>query len=223
MDPELDRVLEQRYRFVLRKRGAALFPGGDLAEHEARRLSLFQSHLGVNPVRIALKRDRGGKTQTQIGRVKRRAVGAHDGLMFIAGVIKGGSALDAKLHRPANDVNAAHQPMVTVSVGMLADGHVIGHLSDAIGGQEAGDEHIGAGPVELLVDNLGADRRYLEKSALLVIEKGGKHTGRIETRETLPIDRAVQPHQCRGTHIADDAVVFYGLISHELSPVVPEL
>src|SRR5262245_27372058 len=62
-----------------------------------------------------------------------------------------------------------------------------------------------------------ADWGYLEIPTLLVVENGGKHTGGIETRETEPIDRAVQPHQCSGTHVADDSVVFYRLIRHESS------
>jgi hypothetical protein len=67
--------------------------------------------------------------------------------------------------------------------------------------------------------NLIADRGYLEIPTLLVVENGGKHTGGIESRETEPIDRAVQPHQCSGTHVADDSMVFYGLIRHVRLPL----
>src|SRR4029453_16579268 len=105
----------------------------------------------------------------------------------------------------------------TISFGTLADGHVISNFPHAIGGQEACDQHIGAGPIELFVDDVIADRGYFEIPPLLVVENGGKHTGGIETRETEPIDRAVQPHQCSGTHVADDSVVFYRLIRHESS------
>src|SRR5262245_34401159 len=191
-------------------------PSPNLTEHEPGRLSLSQGYLGPDPVRIALKGDRGGKTQAQVRRVKHRSFGAEYGFVCIPGVVKGRPAFDVELHGAANDVNATYQT-VTISFGTLADGHVIGNFPHPIGGQEACDQHIGTGPIELFVDNLIADRGYLEIPTLLVVENGGKHTGGIETRKTEPIDRAVQPHQCSGTHVADDSVVFYRLIRHESS------
>src|SRR5580698_9408146 len=57
-------------------------------------------------------------------------------------------------------------------------------------------------------------RADLKMAPLLVVEKCGKDAGRIEVRETEPIDRSVDADQRRGPHVADKAIIFNRLIAH---------
>ena len=52
-----------------------------------------------------------------------------------------------------------------------------------------------------------------EPPALLIVEDSGEDAGRVKTRETEPVNRAVHAHERGGMHVADDAVVLNGLVS----------
>ena len=49
-------------------------------------------------------------------------------------------------------------------------------------------------------------------AAFLVIQDGGEDAGRIEVRQTQPIDRAVHGHERRRPQVADYSMILDGLI-----------
>ena len=75
----------------------------------------------------------------------------------IAPVIKRRLAFQAKSHGTAHRL---HPPNKRAGVPLLrvAHGHEIGDLGRSVGGAEAGDEHIGGGPVVLLAGKIHCRR-----------------------------------------------------------------
>src|SRR5262249_32104446 len=52
---------------------------------------------------------------------------------------------------------------------------------------------------------------------LFIVENGAENARGVEEGKTQPIDRAVEPHQGRGPHIADEPVVLDWLVRHPFS------
>jgi hypothetical protein len=102
---------------------------------------------------------------------------------------------------------------------VLLHRHAVHHLSHAVRAQEAGDEDVGVGEIELLelgpLPRLAGDD--LPAAALPAVEQGGEEAGGIEVREAAPVDGAVLADERGGMQIADYAIVLYGLVI-----VVPE-
>ena len=71
--------------------------------------------------------------------------------------------------------------------------HEVRDFSHSFRGQESRDEYIGIRHVELFVSSLirVAGPQQKASAAFLVIQKPGKHAGRVEERKTVPIDGAV--------------------------------
>ena len=59
---------------------------------------------------------------------------------------------------------------------------------------KGGAENVGIWKI-LLVDLMGLYGRYLEMSALFVVQDGGEDAGRIETGEAAPVYGTIDPHQ----------------------------
>ena len=57
-----------------------------------------------------------------------------------------------------------------------------------------------------------------EAPALLVIEQGGEHAGRVEARTAEPVDGAVGRDQRGGLEISDEAVLCDLGVAHESDP-----
>src|SRR5215813_12366696 len=109
-----------------------------------------------------------------------------------------------------------------VGPGAGPDRHVVLDLGDAVGVQEAGDQDVGFRPVVLLVAQLAArGRGDPEAPALVGVEDGPEHAGRVEARQAEPIDRPVQADQGGAVHVADDAVVLDRLVAHRLRLPLP--
>jgi hypothetical protein len=92
--------------------------------------------------------------------------------------------------------------------------HEIDDFTHSVGGKEACDQHIGVGPIDLLFGiflNGWSDSKI---TAFVFVENGAENTGRIEIRETKPVNGAVLADQRRCTQISDYAVVFDWLIGH---------
>ena len=94
--------------------------------------------------------------------------------------------------------------------------HKVDDLAHAVRRQETRYQHIGLRPIHLLVGNLllAAGRGNLEMAALGIVQDGGENTGRVKVRAAEPVDGAVDAHQSHGVHIADDAVILDGQVSH---------
>ncbi len=191
-----------------------LVRGVDRAEQERRALAFAQCegcrHAGVRRG----ERGAGSQREGQAGRTEDRPVPLDPRLVLVARVVEPRPALHAELETAAYDANKTDQAVNAVAVRGRADGHEVDDLAHAVGRQEARDEHVGVGPVELLGRQSVAGRRDAEVAAFLVVEDRGKHAGRVEVGVTEPVDGPVLAHQRDGTHVADDAVVLDGLVCH---------
>ena len=129
-----------------------------------------------------------------------------------ARVVEARLAVHLEAHSAAHDMQLAHEHRAIAFY--RTDGHEVDELADAVWRQEARHEHVGVGPVELLLAHRVALRSNAEVASSLRIEKGREDTRRIETRIAEPVDRAVHSHECRGAHVAHDAVVLDGQVAH---------
>ena len=97
--------------------------------------------------------------------------------MVFAGVIEGQRALHLEGHRSPDYFDAADDLATVNSFLGGADWHVVRHLTDPVGREEARDQDIGVRPVELLGRYSFAHRSYLEASAFPIIQDGGEDAG----------------------------------------------
>ena len=94
-----------------------------------------------------------------------------------------------------------------------SEGHGTAHLPNAVCREEARDEDVGLGPVELLGRHVVSPKRNLEEAAVLGVGEAGKNARRVESGQAAPIDRPVGADEGHGVHVADEAVVLNGAIS----------
>lgn len=120
--------------------------------------------------------------------------------------------------------HGAHDPDDLVDQRSLAGGigldrHEVDNFSHAFLAQESRDQDVGFGQVHLPVCAfVGAGDS--EKAALFVIQDRGEDTGRVEVRQTAPVDGSVHADERHRVHVADDAVMFDGLVGHVRAPVL---
>jgi hypothetical protein len=60
--------------------------------------------------------------------------------------------------------------------------HEVGQLSDGVGIEEAGQQHVGIREIELLAHGALEQWRDLEASAALRVDEGGEDRRRVEVR-----------------------------------------
>lgn len=133
-----------------------------------------------------------------------------------AGVIEGRAALELEGHLAAYGVHAAYQTAVS---GTGGDRHVVEDLDDAFRREEAGEQHVGVGQVDLLAASV-RERAQPEVPSLLVVQDRAEDARRIERRQAEPVYGAVPAHERRGAQVADDAMVLYRKVSHSTAPRV---
>lgn len=98
------------------------------------------------------------------------------------------------------------QPVPGRLARLVDHGHEVLDLRHPVRGEEARDQHVRVGEVELP----GAGRDLggqLERPAPLGVEDGPEDAGRIEARAAVPVDGAVRADQGGRTEIADQAVL----------------
>jgi effector-binding domain-containing protein len=102
-----------------------------------------------------------------------------------------------------------------------ANRHEVLQLSNPVRKQEARYQDIRRGPIKLFVPHMIADWGDLKSASIYVVQERSKDTGRIKVRVTIPVDRTIHAHKGDRTHVADDSVVFDGLIWHRCSLQAP--
>src|SRR2546429_5172506 len=79
--------------------------------------------------------------------------------------------------------------------------------SPTLGHQEAGDEDIGIGKVELLGAGAVDFGRDAEPTAAVGVEDRGEDARRVEPRAAVPVNRPVSPDERDGVQITDQAML----------------
>ena len=107
--------------------------------------------------------------------------------MRIAAVVKRRLAFQPKSHGTAHRLDAPDE-RASVPLLRIPHGHEIGDLGRSVGGTEAGDKHVGGGPVVLLPAKSLSGGKDAESAALGMVEKGAKDAGRIKTGKAEPVN-----------------------------------
>src|SRR5262249_44431720 len=85
-------------------------------------------------------------------------------------------------------------------------GHEVLHLADALRREEARDQDVGIGNVELL-GRAVLDRGDPVEATVAAVEDRAEDAGRIEAERAVPVDRPVVADQSDRAQVADHAVV----------------
>ena len=187
----------------------------DALEHERVRLAGAEREGGVDAVPAPLERpvvahgagDRALERERQVGRAEQHPVRVHLDLVLGAPVVEARLHLDAEVHRPAHDHDAAHEPVAVLRDVRVVDRHEVLHLADPALGEEARDEDVRVGEVELLrvpVVGVGAQR---VEAALLLVEDRPEHARGVERGAAVPVDRPVGADERDRVEVADQPVL----------------
>ena len=139
----------------------------------------------------------------------------------LAAVVEGRAANGRESYGAAHATDSTVELMIRRGVGSEADGHEVFDLGDAVFVGEARDENVCRGPVKLLAADFVSDGYDMEPAAFGVVEKRTENAGGIEIGRAMPVDGAVYADEGDGAHVADDSVVFDGLVGHSNSLLQP--
>ena len=131
--------------------------------------------------------------------------------MLRAAVVEPGPALEHERHLAAHRDHPAQELAAVLRVAV--DRHEVLHLAHAVGRQEARDEDVRVGEVELLRGVLGVRRRDPVEAALVGVEDRREDARGVEPLGAVPVDRPVGADQGNGVEIADDAVLGDGKVA----------
>ena len=131
---------------------------GDPLEHEGLRVALGELegrvHAAAAPLEPPLvahrARDRALEGEREVRRAEQHPVRVHLDLVLGAAVVEARLHLDLEAHVAAHDDDAADQAMAVQRHLGVVDRHEVLHLPDAVLGQEARDQDVRVGEVELL-------------------------------------------------------------------------
>src|SRR5918993_3914824 len=131
--------------------------------------------------------------------------------MGAAGVVEGWQALDEEIHPPPYDPHVTYEPVTLPQA--RHDRHEVKGLGKARRREEAGQEHVGIGQVELVAVGV-LHRSQREMSALLLVEDGTEDTRGVEGGKAQPVYGAVGTDERRRVEVPDDTMVLYRQIPH---------
>jgi hypothetical protein len=92
-------------------------------------------------------------------------------------------------------------------------GHEVRDLGDPFRVEEAGEQHVRVGEIELFARRPVEDGRDLEAASPLGIEKSGEDGGGVELGEAEEVDGGVHPHQRHRVQIPDEPVLGQGCVA----------
>ena len=184
-------------------------PDGVGGEDERHALTGLDGEVGLCiPVVDGVEIDRRREMQHQIvGLETESALVLDDDGVRLAPVIEPRRNRHAELHGAAHAGDPTDDPRAMVGIVRARDRHEVLDLGDAVLAQEAGDEHVGVGEVELPRGDLSVDGFHGPGTAAAGVEQRTEHTRRVEPRTAEPVDPPVDSHDGRGTQVPDDTVV----------------
>ena len=188
---------------------------GDALEHERLRLAGAEverrMHAAVAALEPALRaqrvRDRALQRERQLRRAEQHAVRVHLDLVVGAPVVEPRLHLDLPRDVAAHDHDAPDQP-VSVEAGVdRLDRHEVLHLADSALGEEARDQDVGVGEVQLPRRPRHAGRADRVEAAVAGVEDRAEHARRVERRAAVPVDRARGADERDRVQVAYEAVL----------------
>src|ERR671917_336914 len=135
--------------------------------------------------------------------------------MVAAGVVEGGKALDTEVNLPPDDPHVTDERVTLPRA--RHDRHEVKGLGKSRRREEAGQEHVGIGQVELVAVSV-LHRSQREMPALLLVEDGAEDTRGVEGGKAQPVYGAVGTDERRRVEVPDDTMVLYRQIPHSSLP-----
>ena len=154
-----------------------------------------------------LERTSRREVECELGSAEERAVRGTRDLVACPRVVEARGDVDDESHLPAYGEYPADHAVPVRRLAGTRWGHEVLHLPDSLGHQEARDQDVGVGEVELLGAPPLAGGRDAEQAPTVGVEDRREDTRRVETRTAVPVDRPIGAHQCDGVQVADQAVL----------------
>jgi hypothetical protein len=124
-----------------------------------------------------------------------------------ARVVKARRDVDDKANPSAHGQYPADHAVAVRRRAGTRRGHEVLHLPDPVGRQEAGDEDVGVGQVELPGAPAVTVRRDPEQASAVGVQDRREYARRVKPRAAVPVDRPVGAHERHGVQVADQAVL----------------
>ena len=124
-----------------------------------------------------------------------------------ARVVEAWRDVDDEAHLPAHGEDSADHAVAVRGLPGARRGHEVLHLPNALGHQEARDEDVGVGQVELLGAPPVAVGRDAEQASAVGVEDRREDARRVEARAAVPVDRPVGAHERDRVQVADQSVL----------------
>ena len=129
-----------------------------------------------------------------------------------ARVVEARGDVDDEAHLPAHGEHPADHAVAMRRLAGARRGHEVLHLPHSVGHQEARDEDVGVGQVQLLGAPAVAVGRDAEQAAVVGVEDRREDARRVEPRAAVPVDRPVGADERDGVQVADQAVLGDGQV-----------
>ena len=171
--PESHRCIERGGDVVIATRSRH-FAGLDGVQHKGRRIPGPERETCADVAAVDdLQRAACGQIQRERRSAEVRAALGEPDLMTHPGVIEAGRDIGDETHLASHRQNPAdHAVATTLPIDVRR--HEVLHLGDSVRHEEARDEHIGVGQVQLPGTPALAMRRDSERAAAVGVEDGGK-------------------------------------------------
>ena len=138
-----------------------------------------------------------------------------------ARVVEARGDVDDEAHLPAHGEYPADHAVAVRRLAGTRRGHEVLHLPHSVGHQEARDEDVGVGEVELLGAPAVAVGRDAEQAPVVGVEDRREDARRVEARAAVPVDRPVGADERDGVQVADQAVLGDGQVARPRCPPTP--
>ena len=163
------------------------------------------------------------EAEPQLGRAEERAVRGERDLVAGARVVEARGDVDDEAHLPAHGEYPADHAVAVRRLAAARRGHEVLHLTHSVGHQEARDEDVGVGEVELLGAPAVAVGRDAEQAPAVGVEDRREDARRVEARAAVPVDRPVGADERDGVQVADQAVLGDGQVARPRPTARPAL
>jgi hypothetical protein len=121
-------------------------------------------------------------------------------------VVEARGDVDDEAHLLSHGEHPADHAVAVRRLAGARGRHEVLHLAHSVGHQEAGDEDVGVGEVELLGGPAVAVRRDTEQAPAVGVEDRREDARRVEARAAVPVDRPLGADERDGVQVADQAV-----------------
>ena len=152
------------------------------------------------------------------GERKSAPCGGERDLVAGARVVEARGDVDDEAHLPAHGEHPADHAVAVRRLAAARRGHEVLHLPHSVGHQEARDEDVGVGQVELLGAPAVAVGRDAEQAPAVGVEDRREDARRVEARAAVPVDRPVGADERDGVQVADQAVLGDGQVARPRCP-----